>query len=143
MNRRRRQLSKWYLTAVTLLCLAVQVGAAQGVVLCFGAHGHVAIEPGGHHHCDGEIYDHDSAAEQIHEQAERFAPGRRSPCVDIPLPFSPLNERPSAGMFKSVGILPPAGPAAINPDRLPLLAAFQEGFLPTLSASLRTVVLQV
>ncbi len=143
MNRKRWQYSKWYPPVVALLCLAVQITAAQGVVLCFGSHGHVAIKPAGHHPCDGTIHDHTQAPEPTHEELQHFAPEPCDPCVDIPLPLAPLDERPSAGTLKIVGVSPAGGPLAIDPDRLPVLAPFQAEFIPARRAPLRTVVLQV
>lgn len=143
MNRKRRKDSKWYPLVVAMLCLAVQVNAAQGVVLCFGSHGHVAIEPAGHRHCDGTIHDRAHAPEPTHEELQHFAPRPCDPCVDIPLPLAPLDEKPSAGTLKIVGISPAGGPLAIDHDRLLVPAPFQAEFLPARSAPLRTVVLQV
>ncbi|NIP25794.1 MAG: hypothetical protein GWN67_12320 [Phycisphaerae bacterium] len=78
-----KKLCKEYM--VVLICLLIIGNLTQGTVLCFGADGHVELEPAFHNHCDHLVHLHASGQNQHshepgHEKSEHCAP-----CVDIPI----------------------------------------------------------
>jgi hypothetical protein len=144
MIRKRRQHGKWRLLAVTLVCLLVAVNASQGMVLCFGAHGHVAFEPAGHRHCDGTIHYDDADRGPIGEDTTGYVLRQwRDPCVDIPLSLGPLDERNSSSVLKTTVALSVTEPPSACRNAHARVATSHGAVLATHSASLRTTVLQV
>jgi hypothetical protein len=72
---------------VLLICLVVVGNLAQGTVLCFGADGHIELEPAFHEHCDHPVHSRASDQNQPsyetgHEKGEHC-----KPCVDVPISF--------------------------------------------------------
>ncbi len=116
LNCRGRKYRKWRLTAIALVCLTMMANVSQGMVLCFGARGHVAIEPAGHRHCDGTIHDHnrEHSAESAHGDAiPLFTPPQYDPCVDIPLPLGPPHQKFSSSILKTAVVAVIAEPPAV------------------------------
>jgi len=77
----KKQIYKKYI--VVLVCLLIAGNSAHGVVLCFGADGHIEIESAFHKRCG----DHSQLTDQKqlccqsdHEQHKHC-----EPCVDVPL----------------------------------------------------------
>ena len=146
MNRESRQCQKRYLPAILLICLLAVLNASRGMVWCVGAHGHVAIEPLGHRHCDVAIHDHehDVDAQSSREYDHSYtAPEDCRPCVDIPLTLGPLDERvlsspPNAAVTLAIG---EPSASLCNPDASP--DASDRILLPSRQTALRSVVLQV
>lgn len=144
MNRKRRQHRKWRLPVVAVVCFLMAANASQGMVLCFGAHGHVAIEPVGHRHCDGTIHYHDHDAEPIPDDVTPyFTPPRCDPCVDIPLPLGPPHERFSSSVLKMAIALAIAEPPAMFQNLRAPVAASRDALLLNQDTPLSTIVLQV
>ncbi|HPC96951.1 MAG TPA: hypothetical protein PLU87_18555 [Sedimentisphaerales bacterium] len=142
MKQKGRQHQIRRLPVEVLICLLAAANASSGMVLCVGAHGHVAVEPLAHRHCDGTL--HDAHAEPSREHDSGYtAQGRCRPCVDVPLSLGPLEK-------KSLCDLPPD---AVSPviGELPMVsrnrgapAASPDGFLlPPDQTALRCTVLQV
>jgi hypothetical protein len=97
------RLSRLILVWLSLLAVT---NAAQGIVFCAGAHGHVAIESAGHSHCPGAEHHHvhtpsygtDHPPDSCHDHCE--------PCVDVPLVFGPIeNSSVSAGDWAGGALL--------------------------------------
>jgi len=142
MNQEGRQHRRRYLPPILLVCLLATLNVSQGMVLCVGAAGHVAIEPLAHRHCDGTL--HDAHAEPSDELTAGYATRDRChPCVDVPLSLGPLEK-------KRLSDLPPdaVSPAIGEPStvcrNLVTPASASEGsFLPPDQTTLRCIVLQV
>ncbi len=70
---------------VVLICLLIIGNLAQGTVLCFGADGHVEIEPAFHNHCDHPVHS-DASDQNEHSDEVGHEKGKHcEPCVDIPI----------------------------------------------------------
>jgi hypothetical protein len=70
---------------VVIICLLIIGNLAQGTVLCFGADGHVELEPAFHKHCDHLVHYHASEQNQ-HSHEPGHEKGKHcEPCVDIPI----------------------------------------------------------
>lgn len=134
-------------TAVSMILLALAAAnAAQGVVVCVGADGHVALEPAAHRHCTHEECECDAATltavSHMHGHPHVACPRT---CTDIPIraEFSALesSDAPTTARLHSV---PGPGPAGmLQLDSLCAAAyAFTQDF-PSYPHSLRSVVLQV
>lgn len=146
MNQKDRHDQIRRLPAVALVCFLAALNASQGMFLCVGAGGHVAIEPLGHRHCDGAVHDHEH---DVDAQSSRgydrgyAAQERCHPCVDIPLTLGPVDERILASPPNTVVALvigePPA--SLCNADASP--DASDRTLLPSRQTALRSVVLQV
>lgn len=128
-----------------LLALAA-ANAAQGVVVCVGADGHVALEPAAHHHCTHEECESDAATLTVVSHADGH-PHVACPrtCTDIPIcaEFSALQspDGPTAAGLHSV---PGPGPGGtLELDSLCAAAYAFAQDLPSYPHSLRSVVLQV
>lgn len=68
------------------LSLLVVANGAQGIVLCTGAHGHVAIESAGHHRCPNDAHDHGSESPDYRSGVSSESDHDHClPCVDIPV----------------------------------------------------------
>jgi hypothetical protein len=126
-----------------LLALAA-TNAAQGVVVCVGADGHVALEPVAHHHCTHEECESDVATLTVVSHADGH-PHVACPrtCTDIPVcaEFSALQ---STNGPTTAGLHPVPGPAGAPQlySRCAAAYAFAQD-LPSYTHSLRSVVLQV
>jgi hypothetical protein len=70
---------------VVLICLLIIGNLAQGTVLCFGADGHVGLEPAFHKHCDHPVHYHASDQNQHSHEAGHEKGKHCEPCVDIPI----------------------------------------------------------
>ena len=70
---------------VVLICLLIIGNLAQGTVLCFGADGHVELEPAFHKHCDHPVHYHASDKNQHSHEAGHEKGKHCEPCVDIPI----------------------------------------------------------
>jgi hypothetical protein len=146
MNRKRRKQRSWNALAILVTCLFVAIHASQGMVLCFGTHGHVAIEPAGHRHCDDAVHyhGHGADAEASHEKATGYvAQEHCDPCVDIPLSLGPLDERTGSSLPTTAVAVVIGEPSAAS-QNLPVPGIVSESaLLPTHHTPLRGVVLQM
>jgi len=70
---------------VMLICLLIIGNLAQGTVLCFGADGHVELEPAFHNHCDHPFHSDASDQNQHFHEADHEKSKHCKPCVDIPI----------------------------------------------------------
>ncbi len=142
MNQKGRQHQIRRLPVEVLICLLAAANASSGMVLCVGAHGHVAIEPLGHRHCDGTL--HDAHGEPSHEHDSGYtAQGRCRPCVDVPLSLGPLEKR-SLSDLPPDAVSPVIGESPTVSRNLGTPAPASEGlFLPPDQTALRSIVLQV
>ncbi len=92
MDEVRDRMMRFCRPVLVWLALVVVAAGAPGIVLCAGAHGHVAIEPAGHYHGLTTSHKHekpsiphdptDTSIMCNHEHSE--------PCVDIPLFWEPV-----------------------------------------------------
>ena len=129
---------------VVLVCLIAAVNASQGIVLCSGSHGHVAIEPADHSHCDHAAHHHDVDAEPCDDNEAQYLGAERCvPCVDIALPIGPLDGRPLSGGLKAVVAVVAGESSAACQNLLVLDAGSEEVPLPAFHDPLRSIVLQV
>lgn len=82
------------LLALTAMLLTLgAAGVEQGMVLCFGENGHVAIEAGGPEGCSDGLTADFRAASAI---AIPISSSHCGPCVDLALRASPATERVAA-----------------------------------------------
>jgi len=146
MNQKGRQHQIRRLPVEVLICLLAAANASSGMVLCVGAHGHVAVEPLGHRHCDGTVHyhPHDTDAEPSDERTVGYATHDRCrPCVDVPLSLGPLEKRSLSDLPPDAVSLVIGEPSTVCRN-LGVPAPASEGlFLPPDQTVLRTTVLQV
>ena len=129
---------------MVLVCLIAAVNASQGIVLCSGAHGHVAIEPADHSHCDHAAHHHDVDAEPCDDKEAHYSGGDGCvPCVDIAIPIGPPDGRPLSGGPKAVVAIVVGESSAACQNLLVLDAGSGEVPLPAFHDPLRSIVLQV
>jgi len=144
MNRERRQYGNGKSLGVVLVCLIAAVNASQGIVLCSDAHGHVAIEPADHSHCDHAAHHHDVDAEpRDDEEAPYLGAEGCVPCVDIAIPIGPLDGRSLSGGLEAVVAIVVGESSAACQNLLVLDAGSGEVPLPAFHDPLRSIVLQV
>jgi hypothetical protein len=72
-------------SAVVLICLMVVGNLAPGIVLCFGADGHIEIESAFHKRCDDSVHTHSSDHNRLSDQAGHEEGKHCEPCIDVPL----------------------------------------------------------
>jgi hypothetical protein len=144
MNRKRRQYGNGKSLGVVLFCLIAAVNASQGIVLCSGSYGHVAIEPVDHSHCDHAAHHHDFDPEPCDDKEAQYSGtegcGR---CVDIALPIGPLDGRALSDGLKAIAAAVVGESSAARQNLLVLDAGSEEVPLPAFHDPLRSIVLQV
>ncbi len=92
-----------------VLCLLALGNVSHRMVLCVGAHGHVAIEPAGHSHCADTGDDHDCGPAGPRAGAGgHWAFARCGACVDIPLSLGVLDGWLVSGGAKTIAPVPTA-----------------------------------
>jgi len=124
-----------------VVSLLVAISTSQGMVLCIGAHGHMAIEPAGHHHCASIAHTHDDVGADHHESVvSELDHEHCEPCVDIPLSCEDRLVSKTAQTRVSLSVT--EGPAASPTDSLSV-GVYSCHFLPVCHTPLRTVILQV
>lgn len=70
-----------------LICLLIIGNLARGTVLCFGADGHVELEPVFHNHCDHPVHS-DASVQNQHSHETSHEKGKHcQPCVDVAISF--------------------------------------------------------
>jgi len=144
MNRKRRQYGNGKSLGVVLVCLIAAANAAQGIVLCSDAHGHAALEPADHSHCDHAAHHPDFDAEpRDDEEAPYLGAECCVPCVDIAIPIGPIDERPSSGGLKLAIAALVGELSAACQNLLILHIGSEEVPLPVFHDPLRSIVLQV
>lgn len=79
-------------TAFVWFSLLVVATGSRGIVLCTGAHGHVAIEPAGHCHGSNAACGHVSSGVASYRVNASFTSNDNhcEPCVDVPLSWGPV-----------------------------------------------------
>ena len=70
---------------VVLICLLIVGNPAHRVVLCFGAEGHIEIEPAFHERCDDPVHSYASDKNQLSFEAGHEKGKHCEPCVDVPI----------------------------------------------------------
>ncbi len=70
---------------VVLICLLIVGNPAHRVVLCFGAEGHIKIEPAFHERCDDPVHSYASDKNQLSYEAGHEKGKHCEPCVDVPI----------------------------------------------------------
>ncbi len=68
---------------VVLICLLIVGNSAHGVVLCFGADGHIEIESAFHKRCDDTAHSQPTDQNQFSYQSDHVKDKNCEPCVDI------------------------------------------------------------
>lgn len=71
-----------------ILYLIAPLGATEGLVLCFGADGHIMVEPApiGYHQCGHFSREAQKVTSCIHSASgSDFSTGKCTSCIDIPL----------------------------------------------------------
>ncbi len=146
MTRNDAHKTSWGKTAFVLLSLLMMGNASHGMVVCIGAHGHVAIEPTGHDHCaDARDAHHCDPATPGSSASGHLSDNHCEPCVDIPLSLGAFDDRLTSGVAKMSGSTPTAciEPPATSPtDRANPLTSTIRTFL-TFHTPLSNIVLQV
>jgi len=73
--------------AFVLICLFVWAGASQGVVVCVGSDGHVALEHAFHERCHHHVQaEEETEVGQFIQGISSHAESRHcQPCIDIPV----------------------------------------------------------
>ena len=100
--------------ASVLVCLFVWTGASQGVVVCVGFDGHVALEPAFHERCHHHVRAEETEVSRFTEESDSHAEnGHCQPCIDIPVSFGLPD-----GCFKLSDPQPRSqiSSAPVNPD---------------------------
>ena len=70
---------------VVLICLLIVGNPAHRVVLCFGAEGHIEIEPAFHERCDDPVHSQLGDKNQLSFEAGHEKGKHCEPCVDVPI----------------------------------------------------------
>jgi hypothetical protein len=70
---------------VVLVCLLIAGNSAHGVVLCFGADGHIEIESAFHKRCGDHSHSQPTDQKQFSCQSNHLKDKHCEPCVDVPL----------------------------------------------------------
>ncbi len=70
---------------VVLICLLIVGNSAHGVVLCFGADGHIEIESAFHERCDDPAHSQPTDQKQLSYQSDHTKDRHCEPCVDTPI----------------------------------------------------------
>lgn len=70
---------------VVLICLLIGGNSAHGVVLCFGADGHIKIESAFHERCDDHAHSQPTDPKQLSYQPDHIKGKHCEPCVDVPI----------------------------------------------------------
>ena len=83
VKRARKQIYKKCF--VVLICLLLGGNSAHGVVLCFGADGHMEVESVFHERCDDPAHSQPTEQEQLSYQSDHVKDRHCEPCVDIPI----------------------------------------------------------
>ena len=131
--------------AFALVCLLAWTSASQGVVVCVGFDGHVALEPAAHTRCHHPVHAEEAEVGQFAKESSSHAESRHCrPCLDIPVSLGlpdgcshPTKQQPGSHISS----------LSVNPDRtleaVPILGAVSEAFyIPTpYFDPLRTVIL--
>jgi len=73
---------------VVLICLLVVGNLAPGIVLCFGADGHIEVESAFHERCDDTAHSQPTDQKQLSYQVDHIEDRHCEPCVDIPISIS-------------------------------------------------------
>jgi len=83
MKKARKQVYKKCL--VVLVCLLIAGSSVQGMVLCFGADGHIEIESAFHGRCDDHTHLQSANQKQLSCQPDHGKKGHCELCVDVPV----------------------------------------------------------
>ena len=70
---------------VVLICLLIVGNSAHGVVLCFGADGHIEIESAFHEQCDDHTHSQPTDQKQLSYESDHEKDRHCEPCVDVPI----------------------------------------------------------
>jgi hypothetical protein len=70
---------------VVLICLLIVGNPAHRVVLCFGAEGHIEIEPAFHERCNDPVHSYASDKNQLSYEAGHEKGKHCALCVDVPI----------------------------------------------------------
>ena len=81
IKRVRKQVYKKCL--IVLVCLLMVGNSAHGVVLCFGADGHVEVESAFHERCDDHAHSQPTDQNQFSYESDHVEDGHCEPCIDI------------------------------------------------------------
>jgi hypothetical protein len=133
--------------AFLLICLFVWAGASQGVVVCVGFDGHVALEPAFHERCHHHVHAEEIVAGQPTEEISSHSESRHcQPCIDIPVSLGLPRDYPQPAKLQP---RPPISNAPVNGDMtveaISMFAGVSEPFYITTPYfdPLRTIILLV
>jgi hypothetical protein len=150
---RSNEMNVWHhptrdkMVRVLLMALTATLTTSQGMVLCFGCDGHVAIEPAGHDCCAGRDLTYGLQTGGL-GLAPKPASGdiRCQSCIDVPMDHnvsnkpapSRMSETRLAGSMVALVSLPTS-----DSEHATVAASATRSPADANSACLRTVVLQV
>ena len=83
MKLAKKQMYKKYF--VMFICLLIAGNLTQGVVLCFGADGHIELESAFHKQCEDPVHSYASDQNKLHYEAHHVEGKHCDPCVDVPI----------------------------------------------------------
>jgi len=72
---------------VVLVCLLIAGNSAHGIVLCFGADGHIEFESAFHKRCNDPVHSQSSDQSHLSCEADHERGKHCGPCVDVPIPI--------------------------------------------------------
>lgn len=128
---------------IVVLTAALSVSLAQGMVVCVGSGGHVAIETADHHHCSmrgtGESFPaHRDSLADAPPALARGTHDHFRRCTDIPIAVGVWWDRPLSSVAQASPLAQPCPRLAVSSATVePLCFAHQE------LSSLRSVILLV
>jgi hypothetical protein len=70
---------------VVLICLLIAGNSAHGVVLCFGADGHIEVVSAFHQRCDEPAHSQPTEKKQLSYRSDHVKDQHCGPCVDVPI----------------------------------------------------------
>jgi len=129
-----------------IVCLVIAGNVSQGVVLCFGQGGHVAIESAFHKdhgdHCGHASHTDTDHSDQKHPVFDHDHAANCQPCVDVPIPVDVAKLSNFSQYNNTISITPAhASPVIADADFTALNLTFDHSPDSPYSASLRTVVI--
>jgi len=130
-----------------LVCLVIAGNVSQGVVLCFGQGGHVAIESAFHKdhgdHCGQASHTDTDHSDQKHPAFDHDHAANCQPCVDVPIPVDVAKLKNFAQYNDTISITTAHAIRATTAyaNLKVLKSAFDHSADSTYCASLRTVII--
>ena len=132
---------------ILLICLLAVSNVSQGVVLCIGSDGHIALETAFHERCHHPVHSQQPDMRQVAEETDSHPEGKHcQPCIDLPVSIGLTNDRlPLSRVEPSSQVSTPfvESPVVCSGTFIPAGVLESLCFSTAYFAPLRTIVLLV